>query len=67
LGIRSYRWTLSLFILTKEYILILINVFIDLINRINADKDEPDKEIIYLKKANLKLNIGDDKLPKIKI
>jgi hypothetical protein len=67
LGIRLYRWTLYLFILTKEYILILINVFIDLINRINADKDEPDKEIIYLKKAILKLNIGDDKLPKIKI
>ena len=46
---RIYK-TLSLFILTKEYILILINLFIDLDNRINVNKDEPDKEIIYLKK-----------------
>ena len=48
---RIYK-TLSLFILTKEYILILINLFIDLDNRINVNKDEPDKEIIYLKKED---------------
>ena len=46
---RIYK-TLSLFILSKEYILILINLFIDLDNKINVNKDEPDKEIIYLKK-----------------
>ena len=55
---RIYK-TLSLFILAKEYILILINLFIDLDNRINVNKDEPDKEILYLKRDDFTLKFNN--------
>ena len=50
LYVKRIHKTLSLFILTNEYILILYNLFINLNNRINVVKKDPDEEIICLKK-----------------
>ena len=59
LYVKRIHKTLSLFILTKEYILILTNIFIDLDNKIHVVKNEPDKIIICLNKEDFKENFGN--------
>ena len=47
--IKKLNKSLSLFLLNKDHILILSNIFIDLNNKIHVNKNELDKTIICLK------------------
>ena len=59
LYVKRIHKTLSLFILTKEYILILTNIFIDLDDKMHVVKNEPDKIIMCLNKEQFKDNFDN--------